>query len=259
MGLKLFQKHHVLRQAAGCLAGRTHHKARTHLVADFPQIVKAAFARIQAHPRRMKGGIVRVIRRFVPKQIAGGARIEQALVRFARAFAQGKGDGAIGVALVNGGDYARHAIIGEERVFPALEHKGTEAQLVALFAACQDLFLAEPIAVCASIASPYAAVEAVVLAVVGELDEPAGEDVFAVALVGHGARTPRKVRCKLWGAAFYQLHPFRKGKALLLLQLFHQLIWVGLRQRGSFHVAPMVRYRTPPLNPPRKPDRHRAG
>ena len=46
MGLKLFQEHHVLRQAAGRLPRRAHHKAGTHLIANFPQIAKAAFARI---------------------------------------------------------------------------------------------------------------------------------------------------------------------------------------------------------------------
>ncbi len=138
----------------------------------------------------MKGSVVRGIRRFVPKQITGSAGIEQALVRFPRALAQGKGDGAIGVALVDGSDYANHAIVGKERVFPALEHKGTETQIVALFAACQDLVFAKAVAVCTGIAAPDAAVEAIVLAVVGELDEPAGEDVLAVALIGHGAGAP---------------------------------------------------------------------
>ncbi len=147
MGLKILQEHHVLRQATGRLPGRANHEPGAYLVADLAQGVQAALAFFQQHSRRMQGCVVGGIRRFMTKKVASSPRIEQALVRLARALAQGKGYGTVGVALVDGGNYAHHALVVEERVFPTLQNEGTKAQAVALLAACQYLFFAKAIAV----------------------------------------------------------------------------------------------------------------
>ena len=60
------------------------------------------------------------------------------------------------------------------------EDKGTEAKLVAILAAGEDLILCEAVAVRARVASPDAAVIAVIFAIIGKFDQSADKDLVSV-------------------------------------------------------------------------------
>ena len=72
------------------------------------------------------------------------------------------------------------------RVLPALEHEGAEAQFVPRLTAGEDLRLVQAVALRAGVAAPDAAVAAVVLAEVGELDEPPDEHPAAIDFLAQG-------------------------------------------------------------------------
>ena len=60
------------------------------------------------------------------------------------------------------------------RVLAPLEDEGPEPQPVPFFAAAEDFPFGQPVALRLPVAPPDAAVEAVVFAVIGELDKPPG-------------------------------------------------------------------------------------
>ena len=133
------------------------------------------------------------VRRLVPEEVAVCAGGKEPLVAGPAALADGERDGAVRERGADGGDDIRHSVVREVRVLPALEHEGAEAQFVPGLAAGEDLRLVQAVALRAGVAAPDAAVAAVVLAEVGELDQAADEDAAAVGAVAHGAGAGKEV------------------------------------------------------------------
>ncbi len=116
------------------------------------------------------------------KEIAIRACVAQATVAFNRPLADGERHGDVWMAFLDGGDDAAHFVIGEERVLAALQHKCPKTSGIALLETIKYLLLGQAVADRRLVASPNAAVETVVLAEIGELHEPADEDLIAELL-----------------------------------------------------------------------------
>ena len=67
-------------------------------------------------------------------------------------------------------DDAYHALVCKIRVFSALKHKGSEAQIIAHVAAFKDFIFGQPVALGVFVAASYAAIFAVVFADVGKFN-----------------------------------------------------------------------------------------
>ena len=129
---------------------------------------------------------------LVPQQIAVGARFEVSLITFARFFADRQRHGAVGITLFDRSDDITDQIIGIIRILAALQHEGAVPQRVALFTAGQDLVLAQAVTLGVGVPSAQSAVQTVIFAVRGELDQPAQIDRVAVVLAAHGVRRRRQ-------------------------------------------------------------------
>ena len=90
----------------------------------------------------MQLGVVLRCRCFVAQQVAIRARIKIGLVAGALLFADGKGNGAVGMLLADSGHKVAHTRIGKIRVLATLQHEGAKAQPIALGTAGQNLLLA---------------------------------------------------------------------------------------------------------------------
>ena len=131
--------------------------------------------------------------RLVAQQVTFGARLMQALVAFAASLAERQRDRTVGMRRPNPADDAAQHVIGEPRVFPALQDKGTKSQLIAFICALNDLVGGKAVATRRCIRPTNATVQAVVLAEARHLDEPAGEHLRAVYLSAHGIGATRKL------------------------------------------------------------------
>ena len=191
--LEVLQQAEVLHEAAARLPGRADHESRAGLEADRLEVAQAAQAVFQGELRRVQPGVVVRVRRLVPEEVAVCAGGKEPLVAGPAALADGERDGAVRERGADGGDDVRHSVVREVRVLPALEHEGAEAQFVPRLAAGEDLRLVQAVALRAGVAAPDAAVAAVVLAEVGELDQAADEDAAAVGAVAHGAGAGKEV------------------------------------------------------------------
>jgi hypothetical protein len=61
-----------------------------------------------------------------------------------------------------------------------LKYKGAKSQLIALFTTDHNILKAEPVALAVLVASPYTAVVAVLLAVVGKFNKSTDVNILAV-------------------------------------------------------------------------------
>ena len=122
---------------------------------------------------------------LMPQQIAIRSRLKIALIARARFFTDRERYGAVGVFFLDGADDIADHVIREVRILAALQDKGAVAQRIALLAAGEDLLLAQPIALGVLVACPESAVQTIVLAVGGELDQAAQVHLVAVPLSAH--------------------------------------------------------------------------
>ena len=116
----------------------------------------------------------------MPEQITVCPCIKKPLVAFFGPLPQGKGYGTVRIAAADLADNLYHPVIIKIRVFPSLKDKCPEAQLIALPAAGEDLVPCEPVAVKLAVIPPDPAIETVVFAIVGKLDE--SPDVYIMAI-----------------------------------------------------------------------------
>ena len=184
LGTEVLYELQVLHQGVDGLPRRADHESRADLEAQVTQVVEALHAVVEAHLRGVEEGVVCGVGGLVAQQVAVGAGVAQAAEAVAAALAQREGDGAVGVLALDVLDEAAEHLVGEPGVLAALQHEGAEAQAAADGAALEDLLGGEPVAIDAGRAA-YAAVEAVVAAVVADFDQSAHEDIASVDLVAH--------------------------------------------------------------------------
>ena len=108
---------------------------------------------------------------LVTKEVAVRTGIEIGPVRSVVLFAYGQGDGAVRIFLLDRTHYRAYPFIGITVVFPSLEHEGPESQAVSFTDQLHDGFRSQTVAPEGDVAGPYAAIIAVVPAMVGELDQ----------------------------------------------------------------------------------------
>ena len=157
--------------------------------------------------RRVELCVVAGIEGLVAQKIPVCPGIKKGLVGSAAPFPHREGQGTVGKGGFDLADQAGQPLVREETVLPALEHKCAHAQLIALAAAVQDLILRKPVAADVGIAPADTAVETVVPAEVGELDQPPDIDIPSVVCMPHLAGEAKKVLCRLRGAAVDDLYP----------------------------------------------------
>ena len=103
--------------------------------------------------------------------------------------------------LANARHHAAQHVVRKERIFPTLQNEGAKAQVVTLMRTFDNLIGGKTIATRGPIRAANAAIEAIVLANVRRLDEPAREHRIAIhklarrnstarKLIGHRGRAP---------------------------------------------------------------------
>src|SRR5699024_5214238 len=117
----------------------------------------------------------------MPEEIAAGSGIKETLICLPGQFSDGQGDCTVWPGTMDFGDDLRHPFFSEPSVLSALKDKGPESQPVSCITAGKNLLFCEAVADCIPVAPAYAAVIAVVPAVIGKFDEPA--DIDAVPVV----------------------------------------------------------------------------
>ena len=122
---------------------------------------------------------------LVAKQISVCTRFLPQGIGLARMFAQRQGDGAIWPTGPDFADQVSNPCRALLAPFSALHHKCAESQFIALFTACQHLLPCERVAHYMAIAAPYATIQAIVAAHVGQLNKATQVDSFAKLLLGH--------------------------------------------------------------------------
>ena len=198
--LEVRDKLQIAGDIGGGLVGRAHHEAASHLVADLPQIAEAVHAVVKGQTHGMQPLVMALGRRFVAEQVTVSPRFKEPLVAFPRPLPQREGHGAVGVCRLDGGEQGSEPLVGEVAVLAALQDEGAEAQLVALGAGRKNILLGEAVAVAVGVPRTDAAVEAVVLADVADLNQPADEHGVAVDGLPHGHRLLRQIRRGVGGS-----------------------------------------------------------
>ena len=164
-----------------------HHDSRSCLVADFLELPQVLHAVVEGHRDRMELCVVFACGRFMTQQVAVGSCPVETFVGFAGAFAEGKGDGAVGEFPADGPHDLLYPCVVERGVFPSLQYERPETQRMARPAACEYLFPGEPVAFHPAVAAANAAVVAVVAAVVRDFYQAADEDAGTETCDGHFA------------------------------------------------------------------------
>ncbi len=170
MGFQLPDKEHVVCEVFRGLARGAYHKASPGLETDFFEIVQALLAAAGRESGGVQMAVMNLIRRFMAQEVAVGAGLEEALVALLGTFADGKGNGAVGVGAFDGSDDIFQFILGEITILPALKHEGAKAKAVPLAAAFQDFLLGQAVAFGMWVAPADAAVIAVIFAVICKFD-----------------------------------------------------------------------------------------
>ena len=196
-----------------------HHEPAPHLVPDLPQGVQAVHPVLPGQLLWVEGGVVGPVRRLVAEEIPVRPGVKQPPVACPAPLPQGEGHGAVGPPFLHGPDEGAENVVGIVPVLPSLEHKGPEAQGVALGAAGQDVLGGEAVAVGGPVAPADAAVIAVVFAEVADLDEAPGEDLVPVPPppLRHGQL--RQAGRGLRGAGLDQLGVLLRGEGARRRQL----------------------------------------
>ena len=170
----------------------------------------------------MQAAIVRGVGRLVPQEIAVGPGRAQGGIALLRPLADRQRQGARREFALDGRDQACQACVGKVGVLPALQDKGAKAQRIARPAARQDLVLGQPVAAGGPVAVPDATVIAVVLAIVGKLDQATDKYPLAIDAVAHGRRPLRGLGGKRRRAGLEQRAPLGMVQALALRERLQQ-------------------------------------
>ena len=167
---ELLQEDEVSREVCRRLVRRAHHEPCADRVAERAQIAKTLHAVFEAHVRRVEFLIVLLRGGLVPQQVPVRAGLFQGRVAFIRPFAQGQGDGTVGVFGFDLSDDIAEHVVREVTVFAALQNERTKAQVIATADAVHDLGFTQSVSLKVGIAFTDATIVAVVLTYVGKFD-----------------------------------------------------------------------------------------
>ena len=109
---------------------------------------------------------------FHGAKVTIGTGIKKRPVAFIAFFTHRKCNCAVRVAGFNGPDNINYFIVGKIPVFPALQYKGTKAQVIPCRTALQDLLLCQTVSFGILVTFSDAAVVAIVSAMVCKLYKP---------------------------------------------------------------------------------------
>ena len=139
------------------------------------------------------------------------------------AFAYGESDCAVLPPGMDGRDDIRQTAVRKPAVLPALEYKRAEPEFIAVLTAGQDLIRREAVPLGIGVALSDPAVQTVIAAVIGELDQAAYVDVMSV-MADAGFPCPLKevFRC-LFIAPADQFCPFLTGEGTSVLEPVDEL------------------------------------
>ena len=181
----------ILNQMSNGLPWAAHHDARAHLIAQFLEPIEALQTLCQAHLGRMQTCIVCSVVCLMTQQIAVGAALAPQRIDLTAVLAQRQGDGTVRPTSAHVADNVGHPLGALVAPLTALQHKGAEPQPIALLATVQHLLACERVSLDMAVAAADAAVQAVVAAHVGQLDEPPQIDAGSILLLCHstGAST----------------------------------------------------------------------
>ena len=195
VGRKVANETQIARKVGLGLKGRADHKPGADLIADFPQIGKAAHPVVKRERRRMQLFVVCFGCGFVPQQITVGPGGKEQTVALFAAFAERKRHSAVGVRGFELVDQIAQKVVGRRAVFTPLQNERAKAEAVALVGAVENLRFRQPVAVGAPVAAADPAIVAVVFANVADLNQHADKDAVAVDLFAyaHGGIAQQRV------------------------------------------------------------------
>ena len=121
------------------------------------------------------------------EQVAVSAGIKQSLIALLASLTERQCDRTVRVFGTDCGDDFLHPLVCEIGIFSALKHKGAETEIISLATAGENLVETQAVAVCMWIATANSAVEAVIFAVVGKLNQSAQKD-FLMVVTGTALR-----------------------------------------------------------------------
>lgn len=136
-----FDEFQIFCEGFGRLERRADHEAAADLKTDVLEVTQAAHSVVERHFRRVQLFVVRLVRGFVPQQIAVGARLEHGLIRLARELAERQRDRAVGELRLDAAHRAADLLHAERAVLAALHDERAEAETVALAGALENLVL----------------------------------------------------------------------------------------------------------------------
>ncbi len=126
LGSELSDELKIFDDVGNGLAGRTDHEAAAGLIADFFQRIQTPQAICGIYFFRMETPVVGRIGGFVTQKISVGACVKELLIAFTASFADGQGDGAVGVSGFNCGDQAAEPVVVPVGILSALQDEGAK-------------------------------------------------------------------------------------------------------------------------------------
>ena len=135
-------------------------------------------------------------------------------------------------------DERRQSVVGVIAVFSALQDESTETQFISGAAAGQDGVRCKPVAHGVRIAFADSAVQTIIPAVVGELDQAADVDIPTVIEFSFFPCKREEVFGKIRRPVSDQSDPLIFGKAAVCPQLMDELYWF---RSVIFHAFPFLK------------------
>ena len=222
-GAKLLDEREVGRQVLRRLEGGAHHEAGAHGEPGLSQVGQARHAALKRHGRRVQLPVMGGRGRLMAQQVAVGPGGAQVPVAFPRALPHRQRDGAARIGRLQRTNKLGKPLVGNSRILPALQHEGAEACLPARIGTGQNLLGSQAVALAGAVAAPDAAVVAVVLADVRELDEPAREHRVSVGGLARLPSATSQLISQRRGAAVDEHGVLVLGKGVLARELIHEL------------------------------------
>jgi hypothetical protein len=118
-------------------------------------------------------------------------------------------------------------------ILAPLKDKGAKSQQISLVAAVQNLLFGKPVSLRLLVGSANPAVEAVISAIVGKLDQTAKKNLFSIVLVPHFGRFPVQIGCLFLGHRRQQSPHLLSGKGLFFTKPVDPTVVLSI----SFHIT----------------------
>ena len=115
--------------------------------------------------------------------------LSESSVTLHRAFPYGQGHSTLRIFLFYSADDPLHPFVVVIRIFPSLQYKGPESQLIAIFTAGKDFLFCQPVALRIPVAPANTAVIAVIFTVIGKLNKTSGINFIPIIFLPDLHRT----------------------------------------------------------------------